>query len=253
MRKLLIILGILALVVGVTAWRLPAGLLLEPVQSRLPEVDWSDTEGTAWNGRIEGFAWKGLQLGTVAWEFVGLEGLDSGMTRWNVHGQSPQYELRAQVVLTPDGDVSEVFDLRGYAPASWIDITDRLPLIYLEGVMRFDIEHLVLENGLPLNGEGIVTWTEAAITGGASERFGALRLALTPGERGTNEGFDFRLNSTEPADLRVTATGSMLRKDYEVDLRLDIVDERDDLIGFMQQLGGEITRGRYRYQWQGNL
>ena len=157
MRKLLIILGILALIVGVAAWRLPAGLLLEPVQSRLPEVDWSDTEGTAWNGRIEGFAWKGLQLGTVAWEFVGLEGLDSRMTRWNVHGHSPQYDLRAQVVLTPDGDVSEVFDLRGYAPASWIDITDRLPLIYLEGVIRFDIENLVLENGLPLNGEGNVS------------------------------------------------------------------------------------------------
>ena len=108
--------------------------------------------------------------------------------------------------------MSEVFDLRGYAPAAWIDITDRLPLVYLEGVMRFDIEHLVLENGLPLNGEGNVTWTEAAITGGASERFGTLRLALTPGERGPNEGFDFRLNSIEPTDLRVAATGSMLRK-----------------------------------------
>jgi general secretion pathway protein N len=257
MRKWLIILGILilvVLVVLVVAWRMPASVVLAPAQSKLPpEVKWSETTGTAWNGQMQDFTWKDLKLGTVEWKFDGFEDIESRSTRWNVHGYSPQYEVRALVTLTGGGDIRQVQNVQGHLPASWIDISDKLPLLYLDGTVELDLKNLELDNDLPVNGSGRVTWSNAAVTGGASERFGTLQLDLEPRSNQAPAGMAFKLRSTEPADVRVEGHGSVLRNDYDIDLELNVSPARRDLEQFLQQIGTESAPGQYRFSWEGNI
>ena len=46
----------------------------------------------------------------------------------------------------------------------------------------------------------------------------------------------------EPAAIRST-----------IGLKLEIALERDDLLQFMQQIGGEVGPGLYQFAWQGQI
>lgn len=253
MRKWLIILGVLIALAAIAAWRLPASLVLGPAQARLPALDWSQASGTAWHGEVAGFVWKGMQLGTLSWSFDGIEDLGSGHTRWNIHTHSPQHDVRALVTLNPDGDILVARDVHGHVPAMWVDITDRLPLVYLDGSIELDIDHVELDRNMPVTGAGRVTWSQAAITGGANEQFGTLQLNLAPRGAGQAEGMAFELSSLEPADVRFQGNGNILRNDYDIDLQLQVAPQREDLVQFLGQVGGRTAPGRYRYAWQGRI
>ena len=253
MRKWLLIIGIMAIIVVLIAWRMPARLVLQPAQARLPAVDWSNANGTAWSGSVDGFSYKGIQLGTLEWEFDGIEDLGSQLTRWIIHSYGPQHDVRARLTLTPEGEIRRAAEVRGHLPASWVDVSDKLPLLYLEGLIELDLEHIELDRNLPVNGSGRVTWSQAAISGGANEQFGKLRLNLVPKTADRPDGMTFAVRSLEPADISMQGEGHILRNDYDIDLKLEIALERDDLMQFMQQIGGEVGPGLYRFAWQGQI
>lgn len=253
MRKWLIIVLVPLLLLAAAAWRLPAAWLLDAVHARLPGTEWLQSSGTIWHGRIEGLSWRGLQLGTLEWRFDGVDDLGARTTRWQVRGWSDEHELGATLTVSPNGKVQRLQGLQGRIPAKWVDITRRLPLLYLDGVIELDLDQLELDRHLPVNGKGSITWAQAAVTGGANERFGALRLKLAPRKDGVGEGMEFNLISLEPADVHARGSGIILRDAYDVDLRLDIADHRQDLVQFLQQLGGETGPGQFRYQWQGSF
>lgn len=253
MRKWLIGIVVLILIVIVVAWRMPANMVLQTAQDRLPAVDWSKVDGTAWNGSVEDFSYEDIELGTLEWEFDELEDLGSQLTAWKVRSYGPQHEMSARVTLTPEGEVVRAEDIQGQVPASWVDISKWLPLLHLEGTIELDLEHIELDRNLPVSGAGRVTWSQAAISGGANERFGKLRLNLTPKTAGQPEGMAFTLHSMESADIRLRGEGHILRNDYDMDLKVEIALERDDLLRFMQPLGGEVGPGLYQFAWQGQI
>jgi hypothetical protein len=253
MRKWLISIAVLAMVGGVVVWRLPASLVLQPLQARLPAVEWSSAHGTVWNGVIEDLSYRSTRLGRLEWAFEGIEHFSTQLTRWNVRSFGPQHELQGRLTLTRDGDIRSVADVHGYLPASWIDITDKLPLLYLEGLVELDLKNVEFDRRLPVNGAGRVTWSQAAISGGANEAFGKLRLDLAPKTVSEPDGMTFELHSLEPADISMKGTGHIFRNDYDIDLKLEVALEREDLMQFMQQLGGETGPGLYRFAWQGRI
>ena len=156
MRKLMIILGLIVIIAVVIAWRAPASLLLHPAQARVPDMHWSSVSGTAWNGTLEGFEYKGLQLGTLEWTFDGFEDMGSRLTRWKVRSHSPQHEMQARLTLTAAGEIREASNVQGRIPASWVDISEKetevLVEVELPGVAEKDITILLSHNRVEIKG-----------------------------------------------------------------------------------------------------
>lgn len=253
MRKFLIILAVLLVAGTILVWRIPANWVLEMAQPRLPDMSWAQSQGSAWHGRITDLSRNGLQLGTLEWRFDGFENLAEKLTRWTIHSHGSQHDISALVTVSPDGGITRLAEVRGHLPAAWVDLSKHFPLLYLDGLLQLDLDHLDLEERFPVNGAGRILWSGAAVTGGANESFGDLELNFSPRSDKANEGVDFSIRTLDEADISIRGDGNAYRNDYTISLALQIAPHRKDLLDFMGPLGGEVSTGAYQYSWRGSV
>ena len=252
MRKWMIISGLLVVLLAFLAWQAPSGWTLKLAQAENPGLSWSASSGSAWRGRAENVYWQGLALGTVEWRILGMDSWSRLETRWGFHGESAQYALNGRISVG-GGEIRRIDDMRGHLPAAWVDLNNAMPFVYLTGTFEFDLDRLVLNNSLPVDGAGRVRWLDAGLGGLVSEQLGTLEFNISPAANRQTEALIFKFESLQQADIRAFGSGRIDGNDYAISVRLAVAPDRRDVIALLEPFGQAGADGSIEFQWQGTL
>ena len=91
--KLFVLAGVVLLILGVVAWKVPAAWMLNQVNWSGKNIHYARFTGTLWQGGVEQLERKDVMLGDVEWDFMTVNGLAPLATTWRVDGKGLDYEL----------------------------------------------------------------------------------------------------------------------------------------------------------------
>jgi hypothetical protein len=172
LRRLFLLLVLLAVIGGVVAWTLPAELALRWLKPDLGPLQLSGVSGTVWQGRASTVSAFGAPLGAMQWSVdksplllrrvVARVGLSGG-------------------VLTLDGDVTRdadrsvlVQNLSFQLPAETAAPALDIPALKLHGTIEGNVAEARLAGGWVSGARGSARWREASVSGEAEARLGDL-------------------------------------------------------------------------------
>ncbi len=251
MRKWLIALLLMIGAGALVVWRMPADLVVKVAQPEQLGIDLEEIEGTVWDGEVDDFKYRDLDLGKVGWELEEVEDWSTQKTRWKLDGEGPEHHFDMWLSMTPEGEYT-IRDGSGFLPAKWIDVSRFLPMINLDGKLDFDIDELELIDELPSSGTGRIDWSGAGITGAVEESFGRLQMTFTPAQ-GAQQGIDFEFRSLQSSDIRFTGSGRLNMANYEITVGTEVSPRRQDMHEFFREIGSEFRDGKYWLSWGGSI
>lgn len=172
LRRLFLLLLVLAAIGGIVAWTLPADLALRWFKPDLGPLQLSGVSGTVWKGRAASVSAFNTTLGTLDWsvqktplllrQVAARVGLSGGAVR--VDGD-----------LTRDSDGSVLLRAMDFAfPAELAAPALDIPSLKLHGRIEGRLDEARLAAGWVSGARGTARWREAAVSGEAEARLGEM-------------------------------------------------------------------------------
>ncbi|HET7064770.1 MAG TPA: type II secretion system protein N [Rudaea sp.] len=214
LRRVLLLLIVLAAVAGLAAWTCPADLAYRYFGGRLAPLALRDLSGTIWQGRATTVELFRQNLGALEWRLQPAPLL---------HG-----EAIAQLTLTGDGiTATGLVDRGADGEVSFRDVVAHLPAriaapvlaipaLDLLGTIEIDVAQARLRGVWLEEASGAAYWRDAAVAGAAQARLSDLQLTFASAAGGTISGVVHDLGGPLQADG--TFSASLARYDAQVRL-----------------------------------
>jgi general secretion pathway protein N len=172
LRRLFLLLLLLAAIGGVIAWTLPADIALRWFKPALGPVQLSGVSGTVWQGRAAQAAAFGTALGALDWT---VEKTPLLLRRVVTHARLSGGAIDADADLARDSDGSLlVQNLAFQFPAELAAPALDIPALQLHGRIEGRVDEARLAAGWVSGARGTARWREAAVSGQAEARLGEL-------------------------------------------------------------------------------
>lgn len=245
-RKVALGLLFLLLITGLVIWQFPAALVLQ--FSKQPELNYGEVSGSVWDGHMEKAVWKGLLLGDVEWQFTGMDSFSPARSRWHVKNKGQQHQLSFDAALEGQA-LQELHDLHGNLPATWVDLSHSLPLVYLSGLFELNLQQVVMQQQLPVVIDGYIDWQNAGLSGLLNTAIGNLRIDLETPYSGLIEA---RFSSAPDSAVKFTGQGVLQDNEYRIALNAN-APGREDLQELLSKLGRTQADGSVLIRFSGHL
>jgi len=175
--KVFIVLGLILLMAGLVIWRLPASWVVGQINLPIQDIQYSRVTGTIWQGSAEEFTWRELMLGEVSWIFQNLNDWRLPATSWKVNGKGLDYNLSFLAEVEGDSPQRLRF-VQGDIPAGWVDLSEVVPLLFLDGRLNVNLTYLELNRRAHGLAEGTIQWNNAAFKGLFDEQLGTIGILV---------------------------------------------------------------------------
>jgi len=232
LRKLFVFGGIIILLVAVAAWKTPAAWIANLMNLSRQGISYARITGTFWKGEAEEVKRRDLLLGDIKWDFLTFNQFNPLTTTWKIDGKGHDYEL-SLLLDTVDRDATEMRLVQGHIPAGWVDLSDIAPLLFLTGQFNLDLDQASPQGNLSNLATGMVRWTDAGLGGLVEESLGTVIIDINTDNRFTI----FDIQSDPEADIQLDGQVRISGRQYESELVLRTIDEKQYVIEQMSELG----------------
>ncbi len=175
--KSIVVLGIFLLLAGVVAWQAPAEWLVERAGLPRHNIQYDRVSGTVWSGVAYNAKWHDLLLGEIQWDFAELSQVSPPFTTWRLEGEGLDYQLSLLADFERDS-LRRLRFIQGELPAGWVDLSQVVPLLFLDGRLLVNLDYLELKWGPRGRAAGSVQWSDAAFTGLFDEKLGDISINI---------------------------------------------------------------------------
>ena len=230
--KPIIALGVILLVLGGIAWKVPANWIVSRTDLAKHEIKYARSSGTLWNGKAEKVEWRKLLMGDIQWSFMTLNRVSPLYTTWQLKGQGLDYQLS----LLADVERTSLRRLRfinGELPAGWVDLSKAIPLLFLGGQLNVNLDFLEFNWGPQGLATGSIQWKDAAFTGLFEENLGDITINIEWADGDTRVYFQ----STQVRDIMIEGEASLTARRYDVLLVLHTSENKRYVIEKLAHLG----------------
>ena len=232
LSRILIVLGTVLLVAGVVAWKAPAEWFVKRAAEPRYEIRYSGTAGTMWDGTALNVRWRELSFGDVQWNFRTLSQIYPPFTTWQLEGKGPDYRLT--MLADFEGEfLRRLRYINGELPASWVDLSEQVPLLLLGGRLDINLDFLDPRRGARELTEGSIQWSDASLAGLLEERLGDIAINIETSDGGTHATF----NSLQVRNIMIEGEVSLRSGRYEVLLIVHTSDKKRYVIEQLASLG----------------
>ena len=251
--KLFVFAGLVLLIAGVIAWKIPASWVLGQVNWSSKDIRYARVTGSLWEGKMEQLDWHDVMLGDVNWDFQTLNDFSPIETTWKIDGKGLDYEMNFFL----DFEGSRAVTMRyvtGSVPAGWLGLTRAVPGVFLTG--RFDIDlDTAATTGYPGRlASGTVRWPDAGISGLVEESLGTVILELRS-ERGFTIA-DIQTDQTEDApktEIIIAGEVKYNSAQYMTDLLITATPGKQYVIEQLSHLGTVLPDGSLQLELSGTM
>jgi hypothetical protein len=246
--KLFVFAGIVLLIAGVVAWKLPAAWVLSQVNWHGQDIHYARITGTLWQGGVEQLERNDVLLGDVQWDFMTVNGLTPPATTWRVDGKGLDYEMSAFVDFEGQ-QATELRYMQGYIPAAWVDLSGAVPLVFLTGRFEIDLDRAALTGYTGRLATGTVSWTDAGMSGLVEESLGTVFMQLS-----SEKGFTIvDIQSEEGANIMISGDVRFNAAQYRTNLLLRAAHEKQYVIEELAHLGTVLEDGSLELTLSGKM
>ena len=246
--KIFVFVGLLLLLAGVAAWKMPAAWVLSQVNWSRQDIHYARITGSLWQGSVEQLVRKDLLLGDIKWDFMTVDGISPPATTWRLDGKGLDYEMSAFV----DFEGREAKGLKyvqGHVPAAWVDLSKTANLLSLTGRLELDLDHAALSGYAGRNASGTIRWVDAGLSGLVEESLGAVLIELS-----NEKGFTIAdIQSEEPADILISGEVRFNAVQYKTNLILKTTPEKQYVVEELAHLGTVLPDGSLELTLSGNM
>ncbi len=246
--KSIVVLGILLLIAGVMAWQAPAEWLVERAELPRHDIQYSRLSGTAWNGVAHDARWRDLLLGEVRWDFNKLSQLSPPFTTWRLKGSGLDYQLSLLADLERDS-LQRLRFVQGEIPAGWVDLSEWVPLLFLDGRLAVNLDYLELKWGPRGLAVGSVQWNDAAFTGLFDEKLGNIIINIEWADGATRVYF----HSEQVRNIMLEGEASLKAGRYDALVILHTTEKKRYVIEELAHLGEIQADGSLRIERSGKM
>jgi len=174
-RRVLLVLLVLLLAVAATLAFAPAQLLVNAVQTRVPDLYLSSVAGSVWRGGIGEVVYRGRALGSLRWRLY-PSALFALRLRADVEARGDWGSAESQIWRSVSA--LGVSQLRSELPAYYLAGVFAVPELRPLGRIRVAIHAAELRDHALVVLVGDAVWADAALAGSASADLGTLRGRL---------------------------------------------------------------------------
>ena len=246
--KSIVVLGILLLIAGVMAWQAPAEWLVERAELPRHDIQYSRLSGTAWNGVAHDARWRDLLLGEVRWDFNKLSQVSPPFTTWRLKGSGLDYQLSLLADLERDS-LRRLRFVQGEIPAGWVDLSEWVPLLFLDGRLSVNLDYLELKWGPRGLAVGSVQWNDAAFTGLFDEKLGNIIINIEWADGATRVYF----HSEQVRNIMLEGEASLTAGRYDVLLIVHTTEKKRYVIEKLADLGEIHADGSLHIELSGKM
>jgi len=251
--KLFVFAGLVLLIVGVVAWKIPASWVLGQVNWASKDIRYARVTGTLWEGKMEQLNRHDLMLGDVNWDFQTINNLSPFETTWKVNGKGLDYEMNFFLDFEGSRAVSMRY-VMGSVPAGWLGLTRAVPGLFLTGHFDIDLD-TVATTGYPGRlASGTVHWRDAGLSGLVEESLGTVILELSS-ERGFTIA-DIQTDQTEDApktEIIISGEVKYNSAQYMTDLLIAATPGKQYVIEQLSHLGTVRPDGSLQLELSGTM
>jgi general secretion pathway protein N len=172
-RRLLLLLVILAIAVAAVAWYLPASFAYRHFGHHLgPSVVLQELGGSVRQGRAGQVLINGYPVGALEWD-LSIRGLLRGDIggNWNLLGSA--WNARGSTARMADGRL-RVTDMHMQLPALLLQPVIDIPSLNFLGTVDVELDTLLLRGLIIDEARGRARWVDAGVTGQAQAQFGPI-------------------------------------------------------------------------------
>ncbi len=172
-RRLLLLLLLLAITAFAVAWHLPASFAYRHFGHLLgSSVVLQDLSGSVRRGRAGQVLVNGYPIGALEWE-LSVRGLLKGEIGgdWNVQG--PAWQAHGRTARLADGRL-RVSGMRMQLPAMLLQPVLDIPALAFLGTVDVELDDLLMRGLVIDEARGRARWSEAGVAGQAQARFGPI-------------------------------------------------------------------------------
>lgn len=247
LRALLAWLAVFILALAVLVWFMPARLALPLMQSRLHGLQFSQVEGTVWQGRAGQLsAADGSALGSLAWTLSRRALI--GDVQLGLDLRQPQLQVQGQMHRISDTQ-QDWHDVILHADMALLGMQ---PLLQGEPHGQFDA-HLTqaqLQGNWPMRIDASGTWTHAAVrTAHGTVALGTLLLRIN-GQAGVIKA---ALDDDGSGPLQTAGRLSFSPLGWDLRLNLKPRSENPVLLHWLHELGPVAADGSVQLRYRGGL
>jgi len=145
-------------------------------QKRMPEVQLSNISGNVWSGAAQKFTLYGQPWGVLEWH-VDWRMLFTGHMGYRLRLRASDMELQGRVAGSRDNLLLQ--DVRGHIPIIRLEALLPLPAGSVSGNLDVDLNRMLLVKMRPTLADGIVTFTDAALSWPQSVTLGSYQLKVS--------------------------------------------------------------------------
>lgn len=182
-RRLLLLIVLLALIAGIVLWFLPASFVYDRIGDRLgPSVVLRDVSGTVRSGRAGQVLINGFPVGAFEWT-LNWRRLFKREIKADWRLQDSAWNASATSTRLPDGTI-RMDDMRIQLPALLLQPVLDVPALNFLGTVDVTLDTLRLRGMIIEEARGHARWSDAGVTGRAQARFGPVRAhfaTIAPG------------------------------------------------------------------------
>lgn len=257
-RLLTAILLLLALFVGL-AWFAPASLLGNWLEKQNSPLQLGLLKGRLHDGSAGQARWQSIDIGKLSWQLENFS-LTPVATQLSFQASGPQ--IQAQGSFNAQRENISSTELKGYFPASWLNLQGLAPLIFAHGKINFDFTQLeISQHGNPA-ASGVMHWQSAGLNGLLELSLGDVRFDIStqdvaPGKPSpaTNSSREIVITFSNrgDSDLQLNGTITTNGHQYQLDCLASASPGRSDINQFLRKAGKVTPEGAYRLQFKGLL
>jgi len=246
--KSIVVLGILLLIAGVMTWQAPAEWLVERAALPRHDIQYARLSGTAWNGVAHDAKWHDLLLGDVHWDFNELSQVSPPFTTWRLVGDGMDYQLSLLADFERDS-LRRLRFVQGEIPAGWVDMSELVPLLFLDGRLGVNLDYLELKWGPRGLAVGSIQWNDAAFTGLFDEKLGNIIINIEWADGATRVYF----HSEQVRNIMLEGEASLTAGRYDVLLIVHTTEKKRYVIEKLADLGEIQADGSLRIDLSGKM
>ncbi len=246
--KMIVVLGFILLLAGVIAWQAPAKWLLSRADLPRHDIQVSHTTGTAWSGMAHEVRWRDILLGDIQWDFTSLDQVSPPLTSWQFEGHGLDYQLTSLVDFENESPRRLRF-VQGELPAGWVDLSKAVPLLFLDGRLLINIDHLEFKWGPRGLVAGTVQWNDAAFTGLFEEKLGDITINF----EWVNNATQVYFQSTEVRNIMLEGEAKLTEGRYNVLLILHTTEKKRYVIEQLAKYGQVQPDGSLHISVSGHM
>ncbi len=230
--KLIVVLGVILLLAIIVAWQAPAKWLITRATQPHPDIRYARVSGTVWEGIAYDAKWRDILLGDVQWDFMELSQTSPPFTTWYFEGNGLDYHLSLLADFERDS-LRRLRYIQGEVPAGWVDLSKKIPLLFLDGNLLVNLDYVELEWGPRGLAAGTIQWNDAAFTGLFEEKLGDIVVNIEWADGATQVYF----HSTQVRNIMLEGEARLTRGRYEALLILHATKKKRYVLEKLARLG----------------